>query len=253
MPQAAIGIGLGGLGKLAGGLGLGALGALGGAKEKSAPTTINSTSTTLEDLFQEQQSQFEQESQQDQYGFEQAIEDSQMAEFRKSLAPLFQQELRRAQTPVYGEAQKASLLNSLNDLADASTSKLKNSLAASGALDSGAAASGEADILSGRNAQAAQFFSQLPFLEEQRRAGATAGLLGQATNWAGRAPTSVFRAGSAFGSGSGGQTATSTSTGKKVNTGQQTQQGPGFGSNLAGGLGGLATGLAGKLLGGIFK
>jgi hypothetical protein len=150
------------------------------------------------------------------------VEDPLWASFRNSLMPMMMQELNNAQQPVYGEAQKTGFMNELNDLAKASVSSLKNNLAATGSLRSGRAATGLASIEQDKLGKAAGFFSQLPFMEKEARFNRMGGLLGMATNWAGRAPV--------------GMKTTGTSDG----TNQYSQQGPGFwsqfGTDMAGQL-----------------
>jgi hypothetical protein len=78
--------------------------------------------------------------------------------------------------PVFGDAQKSGFLSNLNDLSGAAMENLKQNLASSGALDSGRFAAGARDIEMGRVGQAGQFFSQLPFLEQQAQDQRFAGL-----------------------------------------------------------------------------
>ena len=125
-----------------------------------------------------------------QTGFQQAIEDPAFASYRESLLPQFQNQLQKLNEPIFGEGQKAGFLGQLNELGAASAENLKQNLARSGATDSGRMSQGLTDIETGRNAQASQFFAQLPFLEQQAQQQRAQGMLGLASNFAGRAPIS---------------------------------------------------------------
>jgi hypothetical protein len=160
-----------------------------------------------------------------------AIEDPAFAQFRQSLIPMMGQEMRKANQPIYGDSQKAKYLGDLNDLAQASMSSIKSSLGARGALDSGAFSQAATDVESKRFGQAADFFGQLPFQEEQARSQRMNSLMGMATNWAGRAPISTQTTGT--------NNITGTSTTKGNTNGTQTQQGPGFLGAFTNSLGGL--------------
>lgn len=121
-------------------------------------------------------------------GFRRPEEDEDFSQFRTSLLPFFQNQLQRVNEPVFGEAQKAGFLSQLNELGASSAENLKQGLARSGASDSGRMSQGLTDIELGRNAQASQFFSQLPFMEQQAKQQRFGNLMGLATNFAGRAP-----------------------------------------------------------------
>jgi hypothetical protein len=201
--------------------GIGALGgAIGGSGKQGSQnsnfnqnSTTNSSGTNNVDQFNE------------------AIEDPQFSQFRNSLLPMFQQEFKKSQRPVYGDAQKANFLTELNDLAGASMESLKATLGGNGVLNSGRFNQAATDIELGRAGKAADFFSQIPFLEEERRTQNASSLLGLGMNFAGRAPISQ----KTTGTNSFNQTGKTTGDGTQMTE----QQGPGFWKGLASNLGGL--------------
>lgn len=149
-------------------------------------------------------------------------------DFRKGIQGDINQAIGQAQAPVYGEAQKAGYLNNLNDLANGSMDALKQNLARSGALTSGRLSQGATDIGMNRNNQAAGFFSQIPFLNQQAKTAALNPLLGMGANFAGQAPVGYSQSG------------TQQQSGTSQGTTQQQQQGPGFLKGFLGGLAGMA-------------
>lgn len=162
-------------------------------------------------------------------GFQQAFEDPTFAQFRSDLMPLMKQEMRKANEPIYGDAQKAALMNQLNDLAGGATAALKSQLARSGATESGLLSQGLSDIQTNRFGQLSSFFSQLPFMENEARANRMNSLLGLATNWVGKAPLSYATTSSSTG--------TTEESGTSKTDRKLTQEGPSFGKQLAGDVG----------------
>lgn len=142
------------------------------------------------------------------------VEQDYFSQFRKGLVPLFEQEVKRAQEPIYGDAQKASLVSSLNDAAQKAVASLSARLARSGGLDSGRWSAGVGDIESERLGKLTDFFANLPLMEEQARRSGVGGLLGQGIQWAGAAPVGERTSGS----GSGERSGTSTTTGTNTQT-----------------------------------
>lgn len=182
-----------------------------------------------------------------------ALEAPEFAQFRRSLLPTLQREISRAGRPVFGPAQTAGFLGNLNDLASASMENIKQSLAGAGALDSGRLAQAATDVELGRAGEASSFFSQLPFLEEQTRSERLGNILGLSTQFAGRAPISQRRTGTATTERAGTTEETGTRAGTRTATeegetaGTTETRGPSFLSGLLsnlGGLGGIATGRA---------
>jgi hypothetical protein len=163
--------------------------------------------------------------------FNEAVEDPQFAAMRQGLIPMFQQEMRKANQPIYGDAQKASYLNDLNDLGSGAMASIRNSLSGRGALDSGAMSEAMAGVGRQKFSQAADFFGKLPQMEEESRAQRMGGLLGMGMNWAGRAPISQRTTGT--------NTIKGTTESKGTNNGTQTQYGPGFLGSFAQGVGGM--------------
>jgi hypothetical protein len=164
--------------------------------------------------------------------FDEAIEDESFSQARTSLIPMLQQQMRKAQQPVYGDAQKASYLGNLNELADNAMASLKGSLASSGRLDSGAFETGASDIAREKIGQASSFFSDLPFRERQAQAEQLNPLMNLAAGWFGRAPISTKR------TGTNNQTGNSVREGNMTSTGESSMEGPGFWKGFANNLGG---------------
>lgn len=163
--------------------------------------------------------------------FNEAVEDPAFSAFRNSLLPMVKQEIFKANQPIYGDAQKTKYLSDLNDLASGAMSSLKSSLAGRGALDSGVMSQAATDIENNRVGKATDFFSQLPFMEDQARTQKMQGLLGMSTSFAGRAPISQKVTGT--------NTSTGTNETKGTNVGTQTQNGPGFMGAFMNNLGGM--------------
>lgn len=174
-------------------------GVLGGLSKSGQQGGGTKNTSSLEEMFSEMfksgQSRQSQDTRGETSGFNKAIEDPAATAFRQSLFPMFGQELKRAGEPVFGDAQKASQLNSLNDLAEASMSKLKSSLASTGTLDSGQLSQGISDIESRKNASAAGFFSQIPLMNRQYADQQRGNLLGLASQFAGHGPISSVTGG----------------------------------------------------------
>lgn len=232
------------------GLGISGIGSLFGAKKASTPQTQTKDSTSTENYSKAGTAESQQQTQQQQAGATLNVEDPALSGFRSGLTSLFGQEYKKAQQPVFGDAQKASYLNSLNDLSAQSMDTLKSHLAGVGALDSGATAQGMSGIEQGRFGQYANFLGQLPFQEEQRRAQVSQNLLGLGLNFAGRGPTQQFTFGNATGAATG-KSATS-ETGTDTKTAHETTVGsaPGFGAQVGAGIGGALGAIGGGVASG---
>lgn len=109
--------------------------------------------------------------------------------FRNKLLEVFGGELDRAQEPVFGEAQTAGFLNTLNDVSKSASDRIIQSLARRGALRSGSGDRALRDVELNRASQAGEFFSELPFKERQARQDSVNPLLDLGFNFAGRGPT----------------------------------------------------------------
>jgi hypothetical protein len=136
--------------------------------------------------------------------------------------------IQSANSPVYGDAQKASYMNSLNDLANAASKHLSSTLAGQGALQSGLNEQGQLGIQQNRLSNASNFFSQLPFAEKQAHLSNLSGALQTSQGIANSIPYATNASG----------------TGQQTSQGSQTQ-------TSSPGLGQLVGGLAGQFLGGI--
>lgn len=159
-----------------------------------------------------------------------------VAQMQQGMAPQYQSLIAEANKPVYGDAQKASYMENLNDLANSATSHLSSTLAGSGQLNSGQFGKQAMGIEQQKFGQESNFFSQLPAMERQAHMQNMLGVLGAANGFATSAPTGSISTGSSSG------TSDSTSVEKSS---------PGL-SGLVGGLMGMAMGpMMGGLGGGI--
>jgi hypothetical protein len=87
-----------GVGAIAGPAVGAALGALGSSGKQGGVKQQSTSQQTVDEL-------------------QETLEPDYFSQFRKQLIPAYMQELERAQGPIYGDAQKAAVLNDANDLA----------------------------------------------------------------------------------------------------------------------------------------
>jgi hypothetical protein len=127
--------------------------------------------------------------------FDEAIEDPRFAAFRQGLLPKFEEEFERVQQPIFGEGVRAGTLQDINEQFAGVSDRIAQQGAARGQLGSGLMPQMELEAELAGAGQRASFLGQLPLLEEQSRRTATAGLLGQGAQFAGRAPISTRRTG----------------------------------------------------------
>lgn len=136
-------------------------------------------------------------------------QNGQVTDFRNSLYPQISQLMQKAAQPVYGQAQTAMQLNSLNSLADSSMKQLSSSLASrTGSLNSGAFAGGASGILQNRNSGIGQYLAQAPMLNQQAELNNQLQVGQLANQVAGPALTTNSSSGSSSGSGTTDQTQT---------------------------------------------
>lgn len=96
-------------------------------------------------------------------------------------------EINRAQnTPIFGAAQQAQMLDTLNETSQNAFNRLKSNLASAGSLDSGRLGQGATDIELGRSGDISRFYRDLPFREEQARQARLNPLLETAAQFLGR-------------------------------------------------------------------
>ncbi len=141
-----------------------------------------------------------------------------MKAYRESLIPQFHNAMAQAQQPIFGDAQKASYLGGLNDLANASTKHLASTLASRGQLDSGAFEQGAGDIEQNKFNQYGTYLSQLPVEEQQIHNQNIAQLLGLSSGFAG--PSPVGQVNSQTGGVTGNTTGNNTTLGTQNTNGQ---------------------------------
>ena len=122
--------------------------------------------------------------------FNEAIEDPRFSAFRQGLLPQFNQELNRVQRPIFGDAEKAGALQDINAQFAGIGDRINQQGAARGQLGSGLMPQLDLQAQLAGAGSRASFLGSLPMLEEQNRRQATAGLLGQGMQFAGRAPIS---------------------------------------------------------------
>lgn len=159
-----------------------------------------------------------------------------VAQMQKGMAPQYQNLIAQANAPVYGDAQKASYMENLNDLANSATSHLSSTLAGSGQLNSGQFGKAATGIEQQKFGQESNFFSQLPAMERQAHMQNMMGALGAANGFLSSTPTGNISTGSSSGSSDSSSVEKSS---------------PGL-SGLVGGLMGMALGpMMGGLGGGI--
>jgi hypothetical protein len=178
------------------------------------------------------------------------FENPMFAGAREMLLPMLFSEFQKANKPTFGPAQSTKFMSQLNDLTDAATNQLKQTVAGTGGLQSGRFAGGVQNIERAKLGEAVNFYGQLPFLENQTRNARTDSLMGLAMNWLGRAPTNEKVTGNTTSDSTGTQTGLNTGT----QTGQSNaSQGGGWGSaldsllNFGGGvLGDVTSGRGGR-------
>jgi hypothetical protein len=215
-----------------------------GQQRSSSTTNTNQTETGRSTSSQETGGSYRNE--------QQAIEDPLMSMFRQSVIGGLSDATSRAREPIYGDREKASFLNDLNDLAGGATSALRGQLAGRGALDSGQLEQGAGQIQNQRLSEAVKYFSQIPALNRQYSDQNEQNLLGLSANLAGRAPISTIQSGTSQQSSTGQQDFNSTRQGTSETDGLQEMFGPSFGKGLLNNLGGLGGALFGNALAGGF-
>lgn len=156
--------------------------------------------------------------------------------FINSLYPQMSNLLAQSQKPVYGQAQEAGMLNSVNRATNSGLNSLAGQLAArTGSVNSGAFATGAQNMLGQRSGIMSNYAMQTPLLNQQaqQQGGLQAMQMANAL------------AGPALRGQTGGGTQSGTSN-------QTTEQNSGWGNMLMSGLGsvaGLAMGSPGGLMG----
>lgn len=155
-------------------------------------------------------------------------------EYSSVLFPQANALIANANKPVYGDAQKADVLNNLNDLANASAKHLNSTLAATGQLNSGQDVVGQSNIEQQRMGQLSNFYTNLPAMEQQAHQQNMLQALGFGAGLTGQLPVGQTNIGDQSASG---QTVTSSN--------------PGLGGLVGGLLGGVGSALTGGLTGGL--
>jgi len=116
------------------------------------------------------------------------LEPSYFSAFRQGLTQNLQSALSTASMPVYGQAQEASFLNNQNKNTNNSVNNLESVLASRGVSNSGANTQGVSNILSGAQANTANYQASVPGLNRAAFTQNVGGLLGLGSNFAGKAP-----------------------------------------------------------------
>lgn len=220
------------------------LGALGGSQDPRGSTGQFNEKQIIDMLTQATSSQSGQSTYQN---FNQAIEDPRFSSFRNSLLPLFGQEFNKAQQPIYGDGQKASTLQDINEQFAGIVDIIAQQGAARGQLGSGLMPQLNLEAQLAGAGQRANFLSQLPMLEENARRTSIGNLLNMGTNFAGRAPISQASSGTQESSQQGQSSQTQQGTTERSGTqSQQIEQPPlwqrllSAGGGILGNSGGLS-------------
>lgn len=165
------------------------------------------------------------------------VEQPWVTALRSSFASPIQSMIQQAGMPVFGSATRANFMNDLNANTKASSDSLASNLASHGALDSGAYASGLANIQTGRLGDLTKFNANLPFQERQAEQGNLQKALATGFGLTGSAPIGQVSSSSFNGSSSGNQT-TQSNPGLAGLFSSLVGMGlgmiPGFGSSLGG-------------------
>lgn len=154
---------------------------LGGLGQSGRPLTESQSKTTTSGNRTSSSS-----SEMDQ--FNEAIEDPEFAQFRQALLPMVMGLVDKASQPVYTDSKIASTLADINR--QFSKEDINPAMAGRGLLGSGFNQQLRQDVDNQRDAMASNFFTQLPFLEQQAQLSNMGNALGMATGFAGRAPIS---------------------------------------------------------------
>lgn len=164
----------------------------------------------------------------------QQTEIAELAPFRNMLMGAFGNQLQEAQTPAFGQAEIANVLNNINEASNAASQSLTSRLARTGALTSGRAASGQASLEAARAGGISGFLSQVPQLNRQARQAAVNPLLTLGLGFTGRGPQGVTT--------TSNESAENAFSSERLfdQTGESTQFGPAWWKNLLSGAGGFA-------------
>jgi hypothetical protein len=130
-----------------------------------------------------------------QTGLSTAIQDPLATNFREGLYGQYNNAINQAQVPVYGQGFVANATGQANTQAQNSTDALKQTLAGSGGLDSGALAAGASGIQQSKDANLTSLNASIPALNEQAKAAQLQPLLSSASGLAGQAPISTATSG----------------------------------------------------------
>jgi len=151
----------------------------------------------------------------------QNIEPEYFSNFRKSLIGPYGSMLAKAGQPMYGDAERAGFMNTLNRGSNNAEKNLAGKLASrTGSVNSGAYGAGLTDIFMNRLGKEADYEAQIPMLNKEAYFKNMGSVLNMGMDWAGRAPIDQNRT--------------------------ETKSNGSFLSNFMGGLGAIGAGAAGK-------
>lgn len=108
--------------------------------------------------------------------------------FRESILPAISQQYADAQKPVYGDAQRAQVMNQANEAGQGAETAISNNAARRGTLNAGSTDAASNAVQQGIAGQNVAFSNQIPFLNQQAKFGNTQNLLGLATSFLGQSP-----------------------------------------------------------------
>lgn len=125
-----------------------------------------------------------------------------------TFAPAVQSLVQKAGMPVFGTANTAQYLQGLNDSTNQGQSHLASSLAGRGILNSGAYATGASQLEQNRQSNMSNFYSQLPFQEQQAQQQNLSRALATGFALTGPSPTGQAQTSSQNSNSSGSSTTT---------------------------------------------
>ncbi len=172
-----------------------------------------------------------------QAGTQQATQDPYTTAARQGLYNMYNQQINQASGPVYGTGFQAGFAGGLDQQAQASTDALKQTLAGSGQLDSGALATGASSIQNNKINQGAQMAANLPAMEAAAQTARINPLLSGESALAASGPTSYSTTGQqAGGSGSAGSSGSTSSSALQdlINSILSSSQNTNYGSGSVG-------------------
>jgi hypothetical protein len=171
---------------------------LGGSYNSSQQST-NTSGTTSNQTTNDQTGSNTSQNTNTQTGLQQAIQDPMATNFRHGLFSQYDKAINGASSPIYGTGFVAGQQGLNATAAAQAQSNLKDTLASTGQLDSGALGAGASGIAVNQMNQNAQLQANLPAMEAQAQSARLDPLLAGGSALAGQAPTSYSTTGTQVG------------------------------------------------------